>query len=213
MVSKQENAMRPVNTVQQVQVEALKSVVEKLTKSDASFASSLVGNFARWGNLSDKQMHWVETLIQRATAPKPAPTAAATVSFQPIQDLFDKAAQKLKRIKVKLQDTDGTPVVFSRAGAASKYAGQIMITDGKPFGENKFFGRIDTDGSFYATRSAGAGVMSLVQDFACDPAGTAGKYGRLTGGCSFCKQGLTDERSLKVGYGPVCAKHFGLAWG
>ena len=104
-------------------------------------------------------------------------------------------------------------IVFSRAGAASKYAGQIMITDGKPFGENKFFGRIDTDGSFYATRSAGAGVMSLVQDFACDPAGTAGKYGRLTGGCSFCKQGLTDERSLKVGYGPVCAKHFGLAWG
>jgi hypothetical protein len=213
MVSKQENAMRPVNTVQQVQVEALKSVVEQLTKSDASFASSLVANFARWGNLSDKQMHWVETLIQRATAPKPAPTAAVTVSFQPIQDLFDKAAQKLKRIKVKLQDADGTPVVFSRAGAASKYAGQIMITDGRPFGENKFFGRIDTDGSFYATRAAGAGVMALVQDFACDPAGTAGKYGRLTGGCSFCKQGLTDERSLKVGYGPVCAKHFGLAWG
>ncbi len=205
--------MRPVNIVQQVQVEALKSVVEQLTKSDASFASSLVANFARWGNLSDKQMHWVETLVQRATAPKPAPTVSATVSFQPIQDLFDKAAQKLKRIKVKLQDADGTPVVFSRAGAASKYAGQIMITDGRPFGENKFFGRIDTDGSFYATRAAGAGVMALVQDFACDPAGTAGKYGRLTGGCSFCKQALTDERSLKVGYGPVCAKHFGLAWG
>jgi len=205
--------MRPINTVQQVQVKALEAVVDQLAKGDAGFASSLVSNFARWGNLSDKQMHWVETLIQRAAAPKPEPKATATVSFQPIQDLFDRAAQKLKRIKVKLQDANGTPVVFSRAGAASKYAGQIMITDGKPFGENQFFGRIDTNGSFFATRAADTSVMALVQDFAKDPAGTAGKYGRLTGGCSFCKQGLTDERSLRVGYGPVCAKHFGLAWG
>lgn len=198
---------------QQPAVESLQAVQNKLGQRDQEFAGSLISNFFRWGRLSDKQMPWVDTLIQRATAPKPEPKATATVSFQNIQELFDRASQKLRRVKVRLQDSNGTPVVFARAGVRSKYAGQIMITDGGPFGNNRYFGRIATDGSLFATRAADAGVLGLVQDFAQDPANTAGKYGRLTGGCSFCTKPLKDDRSLQVGYGPVCAKHFGLAWG
>ena len=202
-----------VDAVQKVAVDALAAVVDQLGQSDRNFAGSLIASFSRFGKLSDKQLPWVDTLTQRATAPKPAPVAYVTVDFKAIQDLFDVASQTMKRIKVRLQATDGQAVVFNRAGPMSKYAGQIMITDGQPFGQNKFFGRVDVTGEFFATRSATQAVCELVKEFSEDPAQTAGRYGRLTGGCSFCSHGLKDERSTQVGYGPVCAKRFGLTWG
>ena len=195
------------------QVQSLMTVQPKLGNSDRDFAGSLISNFNRYGRLSEKQMAWVNTLVARAMAPKTMPVVTETVNFQAIQDLFDRAAKNLRRIKIKLQAPNGQPVAFGRAGALSKYAGQIMITDGQPFGQNKFFGRIDVDGSFYGTRSADQTVVDLVKEFAGDPAGTAGRYGRLTGGCSFCNHSLKDDRSTEVGYGPVCAKNFGLVWG
>lgn len=200
-----------VNTEHQARVDALIAVLDKLSRSDAGFAQSLAGNLRTWGRLSDKQLQWVDTLTQRATAPAPLPTQQ--VNVQKIQDLFALAAQKLRRVKVALQAASGQKVVFTKAGPMSKYAGQILVTDGGPFGANKFFGRIDANGDFFATRTADKDVQALVTEFADSPAETAGKYGRLTGGCSFCNHKLDDNRSLEVGYGPVCAKRFGLVWG
>lgn len=200
-----------VNAEHQARVDALIAVVDKLGRNDAGFAQSLAGNLRTWGRLSDKQLQWVDTLTQRASAPAPAPTQQ--VNVQKIQDLFALAAQKLRRVKVALQAASGQRVVFTKAGPMSKYAGQILITDGGPFGANKFFGRIDANGDFFATRTADKDVQALVTEFADSPAETAGRYGRLTGGCSFCNHKLDDNRSLEVGYGPVCAKRFGLVWG
>lgn len=41
----------------------------------------------------------------------------------------------------------------------------------------------------------------------------AAKFGSLYGRCVFCSQQLNDERSIVVGYGPVCAENHGLPWG
>lgn len=41
----------------------------------------------------------------------------------------------------------------------------------------------------------------------------AARFGHLTGACVFCSRKLTDERSVSVGYGPVCAERVGLPWG
>lgn len=202
-----------LNADQQPLVAGLQAVMPKLGVRDTEFAANLISNFHRWGKLSDKQMHWVKVLTEQVTNPAPAPAPTETVDLSKIQVLFNLASKSLKRVKVRLQTPDGTPVVFGRAGAASKYAGQIMITDGLPFGQNRFFGRIDVNGAFYASRHVTDQVRDLVMSFADDPAGTAGRYGRLTGGCSFCNHGLKDERSTQVGYGPICAKRFGLAWG
>ena len=206
-------ARKPVqlDAQQLVQIDALRAVLDKLGRSDANFASDLIRNFNTWGRLSDKQLQWVGTLTQRATAPAPLPTQQ--INVQKIQDLFAVAAQKLRRVKVSVQSAAGQPVVFTKAGAMSKYSGQIMVTDGGPFGANKFFGRIDVNGDFFGTSKANADVQSLVVEFADNPAEVAGKYGKLTGGCSFCNRKLDDNRSLDVGYGPVCAKRFNLVWG
>ena len=189
----------------------LSSLKEKISSRDIEFARSLVTNFNKYGRLSDRQMYFVEQIIDRAEAP--APTPVATIAVAAIQQMFANAAQKLKRVKVVLQDSTGQKVVFKKAGPSSKYAGQIMISDGGAFGSALFFGRIQEDGSLITTQKTTQTVVDLIKEFAANPEDTAGKYGRLTGGCCFCSKGLQDQRSLTVGYGPVCAKHFGLKWG
>lgn len=41
----------------------------------------------------------------------------------------------------------------------------------------------------------------------------AAKFGQLYGMCMYCWRELTDERSIEVGYGPVCAANRNLPWG
>jgi hypothetical protein len=48
---------------------------------------------------------------------------------------------------------------------------------------------------------------------AADPAGVASKFGKLHGKCCFCHKSLSDPASTAVGYGKVCASHYGLPWG
>lgn len=190
----------------------LSSLKEQVRSGDLEFARSLVTNFNKYGRLSDRQMYFVEQIIARAETPVTAP-ATIQVSVAQINDMFDKAAQKMKRIKVTLQDSAGQRVVFKRAGPSSKYSGQILVSDGGTFGQATFFGRIDQQGMFHTTQKTTDSVRALISEFAADPEDVAGKYGRLTGSCCFCTKSLDDPRSLNVGYGPVCAKHFGLKWG
>jgi hypothetical protein len=55
-------------------------------------------------------------------------------------------------------------------------------------------------------------ITSLSDDTLVDEE-QAREFGQLYGMCCFCSRGLTDERSIDVGYGPVCAEKNGLAWG
>jgi hypothetical protein len=140
--------------------------------------------------------------------------AMQRLAVQGVYALFEQAiAHKLQYPKIRLQTVTQTPVVLSRAGKMSKYTGQIMVTDGGPFGANRYFGRIDLDGVFHATDSADVPVFHLLQRLSENPADVASEYGKLTGNCCFCQLGLKDARSTAVGYGPVCADHFGLPWG
>jgi hypothetical protein len=130
-----------------------------------------------------------------------------------IFSLFEHAiAHSLKYPKIRLQTSSGQNVVLSRAGDKSRYTGQIQVTDGRPYGANTYFGRIDTAGIFHVS-TADATVSVLLTRLADNPADVASEYGRLTGQCCFCGLALKDARSTAVGYGPICADKFGLPWG
>jgi len=150
----------------------------------------------------------------RTTPPPLAPRAGVQVNILGVFSLFEQAiANRLKYPKIRLQTRTGAPVVLSRAGDKSKYTGQVMITDGRPYGSNVYYGRVGMDGVFYRSAVDSPAVVELLERLACDPAEVAGEYGRLTGQCCFCGLPLTDARSTAVGYGPVCAGKFGLSWG
>ena len=91
------------------------------------------------------------------------------------------------------------------------------MTDGKPFGSAIWYGRIDASGKFDLSAKIDAhtasAITALLVNFAANPAKVASAYGKQTGSCCFCARELTDDRSVRVGYGPICADKFSLPWG
>lgn len=192
---------------------------------------------------SDEQLKWVHVLVVEAVARANEGTTEVKVagSLAPVIDLLEGAGEHLEFPQIRLAvipDIEGVPeyvdeedvvIYFKlyRAGDRSKYCGQVQVKendpakvnyDGVPFSEeNRWFGRIDLDGVFHPSRSLNPvelkAVVGMLKQFAADPATVAGKVGRWLGRCCFCHRGLSDERSTAVGYGPICASHYGLPWG
>lgn len=137
--------------------------------------------------------------------------------FANIFALFEAAISNgLKYPKIRLLAPSGKPVVISRNGQMSKNPGHLSVTNGGRYGtaENTYYGRVTPSGEFFANSWAqnrdSYDVRPLLQELAADPIGVATKYGKLTGHCMFCQKKLTDPQSTALGYGPVCAKHYGL---
>jgi hypothetical protein len=186
--------------------DGLRAVLPQLSERDQTFAASLMAKAQQYGTLTEKQACWVLDLTQRATQPKAAPVQ---VDLSGVRKMFAAAKGQLKHPKIRLKA--GTqPVVLSLAGQRSKYTGQVMVTDGGPFGDNLWFGRVEGD-SFHASRHVTQDVTQLLQSLSDDPVAILGTYGRMTGACSLCGRDLTDDESVQRGVGPVCLKKWGLA--
>ncbi len=192
-------------------VNDLEKNIDKLPAYSQKFAMDLVRKAYKW-DPSEKQEFYIRKLAKTALTPKEAPVYE-DVDFGNIIALFNKAKSKLRAPKVRLMTHDGDPVQLKVATNRSKYAGQIVVSDGGPFGQNIWYGNIDTNGKWRKTAKTTEEVTKLVKAFAKNPAKIASKYGKTYGGCSFCSRPLTDDRSLEVGYGPVCAENYELPWG
>ena len=177
----------------------------------SSFAVSLANDASRRGGLSELQVAWVHILVVEHEAPREAPASAATLKR--VRDMIDLAGQSLQYPKVNLATESGQRVRLSRAGDRSRNPGQINITDGRPYGENTYFGKIDLEGNLLPSRSMTPEVMDFLKEFDANPAACAMAYGHRTGACCFCSRALTDGRSVAVGYGPICAEKYSLPWG
>ncbi len=197
-------------------VDELDSLIkaELVTKGNLDFASSLVKQYKQRGTLSEKQTPWVAKIIERTLKGEPeVEKVALGGSFEAISSLFDVANGKLKYPKIWLQTPDGQPIQLSRAGPNAKFPGSINVTDGGKYGDNKWYGRILVGGIFEKAKYEHYELEDMLVEFAKDPAGFAASQGHLTGHCCFCNTPLTAEKSTVVGYGPVCAKNFGLPYG
>jgi hypothetical protein len=139
---------------------------------------------------------------------------AKNMNASAIYSLFETAiSHELKFPKIRLRASNGGTVVLKLNGSRSKYEGSIAVTDDRPFGENSYYGRIERNGAWIPGRDSSPAIVALFDALAANPAEVASEYGRLTGNCCFCSTPLKDARSTAVGYGPICAEHFGLPWG
>lgn len=199
------------------EIEALAEALPRLPIKDQAFATSLLQQAGRRG-LSEKQMFWVRKLTQNANTPQAKRPKVEIGNFAGIMAIFAKAAQHLKHPSVLLPLPNKSYIdiiELKPTGAKSRYPGCIHVTDGGKYGSNVYCGRLTPSGDFIAARACEGreDVLATLKRFAENPAEVATEYGRLTGSCCFCRKDLTDERSTEVGYGPVCADHFGLPWG
>lgn len=194
----------------------LEALVDKLPEKDVTFATGLIASTRAHGETMNR-IHWLQTLIKRAEgAAPPTPTQAPVSlgSFTKVMGLFSCAKEHLQRPKIRLQLETGHKVELALAGPTSKYPGTVNVTDGKGYGVNRWYGRVTEAGEW--TRSGKdfdelPQVECLLKELGEKPIETAGHYGRLTGRCCFCNLPLKDEQSTAVGFGPVCADHYGLA--
>ncbi len=192
-------------------------VIEVLRENvDSDFAKSLYSQYKKYGDLSGNQWAWVHKLVYDWENPKKIVTALDEVNLLPIFELFDSATEnKLKYPKIRFE-LEGLKLVFSLAGRRAKYPGSLNISDGGPFHDNIWYGRIvreDGDAKLFPSYKMTQDVLDLIVEFADNPAELAAAYGIKTGRCCFCNKELSTDESLAVGYGPVCAKKFGLNWG
>jgi hypothetical protein len=204
----------------------LRDLLPGLSLGDRRFAESLTDFYLKKGHLSDKQAYWVEVLLGRALGlgnpVNPATglggSGDAVSNCAAIFNLFAVAVgNKLKHPKIKFHLPDIGDLQLARAGHKSKHPGSIHLTNGGKYYGNTWYGTVSPDGKIYwsgsATSEKRAAILAFLNALAADPAGIAGMMGHKTGSCCFCSKTLDTEESLSVGYGPVCADHYGLPWG
>lgn len=145
------------------------------------------------------------------------PSQAQLPSMRGVVELLERAKAKgLKWPKLWLALPDKTPVRVMIAGPNSRTPGYLMLTDGKPFGANLYFGKISPTGTLELGRDSFGDrrdpLLNLLVSLAQEPAKTAAQFGHMTGSCAFCGLPLSDARSIAVGYGPTCAQKYGMPW-
>jgi len=146
-----------------------------------------------------------ECAAVRALAATPAPSAkvdgvAALAAF-----LRAAGARGLKFPKVRFLAPGGGELRLSLAAGSTKYPGAVQVKlDGA------WLGRIGVDGMASRDLACQPAIVATLGDIAADPAAAAAAYGALMGRCSFCNLALSDAGSVEVGYGPTCAKSYGL---
>jgi len=184
---------------------------ELLPVRDVEFAQSLLTGFTRYQSFTERQRpHAVRLATLQA---RPAPVATATVNaggMTRIMTMFTTAQSSgLRRPTIRL-NRDGVTIRLTPAPAAGRNAGAIYVQRG----DRTYIGKI-VSGGFFPVREAGDTTReaALLASLANDPEQVARVHGHATGACCFCSRDLTDARSVGVGYGPICAENFGLAWG
>lgn len=213
-VTKRDGSTKTVESpyTDQQAVEKLEALVAPGCKlNGSSFANSLISSAHGRFGLSEKQAAWVHILVVEAEQAPTEPRATATLAQ--IRDMMDEAAETLKNPKITLRTEAGEKLVLKRAGRASRVPGTIYLTDGKPFGSNLYYGKIELDGKLIPGRDITPDVYEHLLNFDRDPAAVATAHGNATGTCCFCAKGLTDSRSIAMGYGPICAGKYSLPWG
>lgn len=207
-------------------VAKLSTLIPVLKANDAKFASDLIASYKKYGSLTPKQAPWIERLIARAETPVSTPVFSAPLtipntvdavhvgSFAGVIALFNKAKEHLKAPKVNLL-VGNLKIVLSVNGPKSKFPGAISISGAGKYPYRSYYGKVTPEGVFqpsYAGHDV-AGLTALLSEFSANPARVAKDHGKLTGHCCFCNKVLglgEDKRSVVVGFGPVCAEHYGL---
>lgn len=114
-------------------------------------------------------------------------------------------ARGLKFPKARFLAPGGEELRLALASDRSNAPGSINVTVA-----GEYRGRIKPDGSVQGRLGYDTPLLDTIERIAADPVKAATAYGALMGACSFCGLPLTDAGSVEVGYGPVCAKHWGL---
>ncbi len=184
-------------------ITALQESLPRMEDEHATFARCLLGQVELRNALTEREWFWVSELARRY----PPPVAVQLEgNLGPMVAMMVLAGTKLLNPKVRIiapfdaGQGDWDSIELHMDG----HAGHVVVE--YPGGTAKITG----DGVLVSRRPVPQYIVAALNEFSKDPIQSATAYARRTGACCFCRVKLEDERSVRVGYGPVCAKHYNL---
>lgn len=180
---------------------------EQLAPRDENFAIDLISTFINSGALSAKQWDWVEKLNERVEGVKPL-----YGDFSAIQVAFHLAGEHIKFPKVRLLTEEGRYVQLNFYPETKTI--KVFVDGWQGHGYRKFAGTIeDNMVKPYSRDRLTDDVYAAIETLANDPIGASKAFALKLGVCIYCGHRLSDDTSKHHGYGPICAKHYGLPYG
>lgn len=168
-----------------------------------AFAASLLDAVAKYGDLSEKQLAAVRSILAKRAAREEAKVAAKAnateVDVTKIQTAFDTArANHVPKPKLNLGN-----FTFSRAPDHGRNPGAIYVKEGETYLGKIVGGKLLPQLECTETRS------SEIAAIAADPYAAALAYGERTRRCAICAHKLTNGVSVDIGIGPICRSNYG----
>ena len=174
------------------------------------FASSLLRQIDRRGELSDKQVAAVTRNVERVSG---RDSSRETDDLSNIVILFERTIAKGALKPIIRVAIDGEMFRFSVAPETGKNAGCFYVkhcsmVDG--YTEATYFGKVTAQGQYVPLHGADARLVQLLREVNEDFVTAVQEYGAVTGACGFCALKLNDPVSIALNYGPICADNYGL---
>ena len=183
-----------------------------LTGNNSDFAASLLDQVRKKGDLSPKQLQAVYNSIAREEDWAKQREQKATQTQIDMTDLLDRFALALKA-GIKRPKVNTGDLLFSLAPAHGHNAGHVYVKGEKDdYGDRPYLGKITPEGKFFAGRGVEDEVKQRIAEIGADVVGSAKAHGAQHNNCCFCSRDLTTDESVSNGYGPICAKRYGLPW-
>jgi len=172
-------------------------------RSGQQYGKDLAKWAAERGSLSLAQTAWAHKIANDQLRRESAKVDSKRVDLGKLVRFMDEAASGGGRVAVTVRGYR-----LSIAGRKARYPGSITVTTGeRDYASRQWLGRIHTNGT---CEIHDEDALSALCAISCDPAGAIATHGRTTGWCSCCSRALRDPASVSRGYGPTCAKRFGL---
>ena len=188
------------------------AALEYLTNAKGDFPASLLEQVKKNGGLSPKQLQCVYESIAREEAWAKQREQKATQTQINMTDLLDRFALALKA-GIKRPKVNTGDLLFSLAPASGKNAGHVYVKGEKDDSDERpYFGKITPEGKFYAGPNVEDDVKQRIAEVGADVVTAAKAHGAQHNNCCFCSRDLTTNESVSNGYGPICAKRYGLPW-
>lgn len=190
----------------------LRQLLPFFLEKDKGFINSLIDwNQGKGRDFSPKQLFYVDRFIAEGEEKRNKNKAAMAINnhprnFKNIAKLFlySKQVASLAYPKITYQLAKELPPITlyynnNHGCIQAKVAGRLVAT-------------IKANGQEDMRWPIKDNYLAMLETIEKDPIAAATLSGKLTSCCSFCSRELTDERSVVLGYGPVCAEHWNLPW-
>lgn len=130
-----------------------------------------------------------------------------TIDLMPIVEFLQAARTRgLKQPKLRILAPDRVSEIVLGITKGGNAPGSISVVHEK----DGFLGCVRTTGHTTSKLAQDTNLQQHLLVVAMDPVSAAKEYAAIKCRCCFCGKELTDAGSVEVGYGPVCAKHWGL---